>query len=234
MATSWWRSTTARSRKRGCSSASSPPRAPIKMCALIVLRPEGRRPLAVRLSTMPRLVAGERVAVEFGFALREIEPPAAARDARPPSETPAVAAVIPRSAAARAGLEVGDAIVQINDHAVLTREAAREVLADVDPDTAPSARRRPRRATAVAHPVHRRARLSDRPRDQRDPLRDRGRAPRRRDRRLRLRGALLAPQERRRLSAASRRRTPARPPDRPGRDRPRGAGRGCGPPRGSG
>ena len=99
-----------------------------------VLRPEGRRPLAVRLSTMPRPAAGERVAVEFGFALREVDPPATAPGPRLISDTPAVGAVIPRSAAARAGLEVGDIIVQINDHAVLTREAARDVLADLDPD----------------------------------------------------------------------------------------------------
>lgn len=101
---------------------------------LIVLRPEGRRPLAVRLSTMPRSIAGERMAVEFGFALRDADPPTAAREARPISDTPAVGAVIPRSAAARAGLQVGDTILQINDHGVLTREAAREVLADLDPD----------------------------------------------------------------------------------------------------
>ena len=54
---------------------------------LIVLRPEGRRPLAVRLSTMPRSTAGERVAVEFGFALREADPPAAGARRRDPSRT---------------------------------------------------------------------------------------------------------------------------------------------------
>ena len=43
---------------------------------LTVLRTEGRRPLAVRLVTMPRPVAGERVAAEFGFLLREPEGPA--------------------------------------------------------------------------------------------------------------------------------------------------------------
>jgi serine protease Do len=101
---------------------------------LIVLRPEGRRPLVVRLSTMPRLVAGERVAVEFGFAVRDVDPPGAGRVPRLSADAPAVGAVIPRSAAARAGLEVGDTIVQINDHPVLTREAVREALADLDPD----------------------------------------------------------------------------------------------------
>lgn len=101
---------------------------------LVVLRPEGRRPLAVRLGAMPRSAVGDRVAVEFGFAFRELDPPAQARDVRPPVETPAVGAVVPRSAAARAGLQVGDAIVQINDQGVPTRDAAREALADLDPD----------------------------------------------------------------------------------------------------
>jgi serine protease Do len=99
-----------------------------------VLRPEGRRPLAVRLTSMPRPMAGERVAVEFGFALRDAEPQGEQAGARPSSMTPSVAAVIPRSAAARAGLEVGDAIVQINEQPVVTREAARDALADLDPD----------------------------------------------------------------------------------------------------
>ena len=101
---------------------------------LVVLRPEGRRPLSVRLSAMPRPAAGERVAVEFGFAFRETDLPAQGREPRPVAETPAVSVVVPRSAAARAGLQVGDAIVQINDHGVPTRDAARDALADLDPD----------------------------------------------------------------------------------------------------
>jgi S1-C subfamily serine protease len=101
---------------------------------LTVLRPEGRRPVAVRLTTMPRTMAGDRVAVEYGFALRDVEVPREARGALPPADIPAVAAVIPRSAAARAGLEVGDTIAEINERAVPTREAAREALADLDPD----------------------------------------------------------------------------------------------------
>src|SRR6185436_4213436 len=42
---------------------------------LTVLRPEGRRALKVRLTSMPPTVAGERVAAEFGFSLREPLPP---------------------------------------------------------------------------------------------------------------------------------------------------------------
>ncbi len=101
---------------------------------LTVLRPEGRRPLSVRLAEMPRGVAGERVAAEFGFVLRETEgPPGERGGVTPASSLPAVAVVIRGSAAEKAGLEVGDSILTINDHAVLTREGAREALADVGP-----------------------------------------------------------------------------------------------------
>jgi serine protease Do len=101
---------------------------------LTVLRPEGRQPLRVRLTTMPPPMAGERVGVEFGFVLREREPQAELGGARPPAGSPAVGAVIQGSAAARAGLEVGDTILQINDQAVLTRDTARDALAEVDPE----------------------------------------------------------------------------------------------------
>lgn len=98
---------------------------------LTVLRPEGRQPLNVRLAAMPPSMAGDRVAVEFGFVLREAGAPR--EGAGSVGDAVAVATVIPRTAAARAGLEMGDAIVQINDRAVATTEAAREALADLDP-----------------------------------------------------------------------------------------------------
>lgn len=97
-----------------------------------VLRPEGRRALGVQLVTMPRPIAGERVAAEFGFILRDA-------DAQPESggrrvgggSAPMVTLVIRGSAAERAGLETGDVILQINETAVVTRDAAREALADL-------------------------------------------------------------------------------------------------------
>jgi len=100
---------------------------------LTVLRREGRRPLPVRLMTMPRVVAGERMAAEFGFVLREPEAPAG-QEVRPPPSMPSVTFVARGSAAEKAGLEVGDVILQVNDHAVLTRDAAREALAEVATD----------------------------------------------------------------------------------------------------
>jgi serine protease Do len=99
---------------------------------LTVLRREGRRAVPVRLTTMPRPVAGERVAAEFGFVLRETDPPATA--AGPPPSVPQITLVARGSVAEKAGLEVGDVILQVNDRGVLTREAAREALADTGLD----------------------------------------------------------------------------------------------------
>jgi serine protease Do len=95
---------------------------------LTVLRREGRRALPVRLMTMPRSAAGERVAAEFGFALRESDTAAGA--GAPPPAVPSVTVVVRGSAAERAGLEAGDVLLQVNDRGVLTREAAREALGD--------------------------------------------------------------------------------------------------------
>jgi serine protease Do len=102
---------------------------------LTVLRTDGRRPLAVRLVSMPRLVAGERVAAEFGFLLRESE---GARDSAPrlqsASAAPFVTVVLRGSSAQRAGLEVGDVILQINEQPVVTRDAVQETMSDVPLD----------------------------------------------------------------------------------------------------
>jgi serine protease Do len=96
---------------------------------LIVLRKEGRRALPVRLMTMPRPIAGERIAAEFGFVLQESA--GSAGQAAAPSTVASVTFIARGSAAEKAGLEVGDVIVRINEQAVATREAAREVLSDV-------------------------------------------------------------------------------------------------------
>jgi serine protease Do len=95
---------------------------------LTVLRREGRRPLNVRLIAMPQAVAGERVAAEFGFVLQEA--PRAEQGIRgtPP---PSVTFVAKGSAAEKAGLEVSDVIVQVNERTVLTRDAAREALGEL-------------------------------------------------------------------------------------------------------
>jgi S1-C subfamily serine protease len=101
---------------------------------LTILRQEGRKPFTVRLTTMPAPLAGDRVGIEFGFALRETEPQVEAGGAWGPTGLAAVGAVVPGSAAMRAGLEVGDTILQINDTAVPTRDAARDTLAQLGLD----------------------------------------------------------------------------------------------------
>ena len=100
--------------------------APGKDVRLTVLRADGRRRLDVRLAAMPRGVVGERIGAEFGFVVREPE-------AGAPSAL-AVSVVVPKSAADRAGLEVGDVVLQVNDMPVVTRDALRDALADAGLD----------------------------------------------------------------------------------------------------
>jgi S1-C subfamily serine protease len=100
-----------------------------------VLRTDGRRPLAVRLVSMPRPVAGERVAAEFGFLMRESE---GTRESgvrlQSSSAPPFVTVVVRGSSAQKAGLEVGDVILQINEQPVVTRDAVQETMSDVPLD----------------------------------------------------------------------------------------------------
>jgi S1-C subfamily serine protease len=95
-----------------------------------VLRKEGRKALGVRLMAMPSGVAGERIAAEFGFVLREADG-TTGEGVRLMAGPPAVSFVGKGGSADKAGLEVGDVIVQVNEHAVLTRDATREALSDV-------------------------------------------------------------------------------------------------------
>jgi len=95
---------------------------------LTILRAEGRRRLDVKLASMPRSVVGDRIGAEFGFVLRE--PDTAAPSALSVGTLPTVAVIVPRSPADRAGLQVGDTILQVGERAVLTREEMREALAD--------------------------------------------------------------------------------------------------------
>jgi len=93
---------------------------------LTILRREGRRRVSVRVGTMPDAVAADRVAAEFGFLVRDpegmVDEPA--RQATPPT----VAAILAKSPAERAGLQVGDTLLEVNGRRVPTLEAAREAL----------------------------------------------------------------------------------------------------------
>lgn len=93
---------------------------------LTVLRAEGRQRVAVKLAAMPRAIVGERIAAELGFTMRELEGPG--------DPAPSVAVVVRGSPAEAAGLETGDVILQVNERAVVSREAAREALADAVPE----------------------------------------------------------------------------------------------------
>jgi serine protease Do len=102
-----------------------------------ILRGEGgRRGVAVKLAAMPADVAGDRIAAEFGFMVRE--PPGAPEPGsnRGATTSASVSAVASGSRAERAGLRIGDVIVQVNDQAVTSREAARAALAEARLDRA--------------------------------------------------------------------------------------------------
>jgi serine protease Do len=102
---------------------------------LTLLGTAGRRAVRVRLAAMPPDAVGERTAAEFGFVLRDLDAQPELGGRRPTgASTPAVSVVIRGSAAERAGLEVGDVILQIGDRAVITREAARTALAEASLD----------------------------------------------------------------------------------------------------
>lgn len=102
---------------------------------LTLLGTAGRRAVRVRLAAMPPDAVGERTAAEFGFVLRDLDAQPELGGRRPTgASTPSVSVVIRGSAAERAGLEVGDVILQIGDRAVITREAARTALAEASLD----------------------------------------------------------------------------------------------------
>ncbi|HSL52618.1 MAG TPA: PDZ domain-containing protein [Candidatus Deferrimicrobiaceae bacterium] len=99
----------------------------------VLRREEGRRPMQVKLAAMPDAVAAERVAAEYGFLVRDPEGQPELGGARPPA-VPSVAAVLPRSRAERAGLQVGDVLTEVNGRPVVTLDAVREALLAAGPE----------------------------------------------------------------------------------------------------
>jgi len=73
------------------------------------------------------------VAAEYGFLVRDPEAQPELGGARPPA-VPSVAAVLPRSRAERAGLQVGDVLTEVNGRPVVTLDAVREALLAAGPD----------------------------------------------------------------------------------------------------
>src|SRR2546429_7786628 len=74
------------------------------------------------------------ISAEFGFLLRDPEVQGGEASGRVGTTVPAIASVIRGGAADRAGLEAGDVILQINEQPVLSRDGAREALADASPE----------------------------------------------------------------------------------------------------
>ncbi len=97
---------------------------------LTVLRrdDDGRRRVTVRVGLMPDTVAADRIAAEFGFLVRDPDPPGGGGAARLSDGPPTVGAVVRRGSAEAAGLEVGDVLVEVNGRPVLTLAATREAL----------------------------------------------------------------------------------------------------------
>ncbi len=92
--------------------------------ALVVLRDQARRQLRVRVGRMPAEVVADRVALEFGFYVRDTSEGQAGAPVE--SRMPVVAGVAERSSAARAGLLAGDRIVAVNGAEVETVEGFRQ------------------------------------------------------------------------------------------------------------
>jgi serine protease Do len=97
--------------------------------ALVVLREQVRRELRVRVGRMPPEVVADRVALEFGFYVRDTSEGQTATPVE--SRVPVVAGVAERSSAARGGLLAGDRIVAVNGTEVETVEGFRQRTQDL-------------------------------------------------------------------------------------------------------
>ena len=94
----------------------------------VLRRGDGRHRVSVRVGVMPEAAAADRVAIEFGFLVRDPEGQGDLGGPRPGPGSPAVAAVVPKGPAERAGLQIGDVLVEIDGRPVLTLDAARKAL----------------------------------------------------------------------------------------------------------
>jgi serine protease Do len=95
---------------------------------LSVLRDRRRQDVRAHVGQMPPEMVAERIALEFGFFVRDVPPD---NPAAPASRAPVVAAVTEGSSAARAGLMVGDRIRALNARAIDSMEAFRHLAREV-------------------------------------------------------------------------------------------------------
>jgi len=100
----------------------------------VLRRGDGRQRVSVRVGVMPEAAAADRVAIEFGFLVRDPEGQGDPGGPRPSTGSPAVAAVVPKGPAETAGLQIGDVLVEIDGRPVLTLDAARKALLAVTLD----------------------------------------------------------------------------------------------------
>jgi serine protease Do len=94
----------------------------------VLRRDQGRRPIEVRIGSMPDSVAADRVAAEYGFLLRDPEALPDPSAAQLHSGPATVAVVFPSGRAESAGLQVGDVLVEVGGKPVASLTAVREVL----------------------------------------------------------------------------------------------------------
>jgi serine protease Do len=94
----------------------------------VLRRDAGRRGVTVRVGRMPDTVAADRIAAEFGFLVRDPDAQGERAVARLADGPPTVGAVVARSSAEAAGLQVGDVLVEVNGRPVLSLASAREAL----------------------------------------------------------------------------------------------------------
>lgn len=96
---------------------------------VVVVREGTRRDLSVRVGDMPGEMVAERVAAEFGFAVRGQAAEDATTGAAPGA--PVVSGVAEGSPAARGGLAAGDRVVAVNGASVTSLEAFRRRVQDL-------------------------------------------------------------------------------------------------------
>jgi S1-C subfamily serine protease len=96
---------------------------------VVVLRERDRQEVRVRVGRMPADVVADRIALEFGFYVRDAVDDRLAGLSDP--KLPVVAGVAEKSSAAQAGLHAGDRILAVNGADVATLDAFRARLQDV-------------------------------------------------------------------------------------------------------
>jgi serine protease Do len=98
---------------------------PGQTLTLVVLRDRRRQAVPVRVGRMPPDAVAERVALEFGFFVRDAGTDEAG------GRLPVVAGVAEGSPAARAGLRTGDRVVGVNDRDVTSLAEFRRIVQDL-------------------------------------------------------------------------------------------------------